>query len=130
YQVTDASGTTTVARTMAGSSTWNNLSVMVLRDSTGEERYYSNDANGIRQHGIFDPNVFIAGVGTVTATEIDSPPQVQASAEATLGVPVTSSGTATITYSGLGTFPLNYSVTSTPQAFETVSVPAGTFSNA
>jgi hypothetical protein len=129
YQINDASGTTTVVRTSAG-PLFDGDAVIVLSDSTDEKYYYSNDANGIRLHRVSHPNVFVPGFGTTTATEVDTPPQVLANAESTLGEPVTSGGTATLTYDGVGTFPLSYLVTSTPEAFETVSVPAGTFSNA
>lgn len=121
YRISDSNGTTSVVRNMVGSGTVNGQAVVVMRDSDGTEYYFTNNANGIRFHGTYVP-----GVGT----DVYSPPQVLASANATLGVPVSGSGTATLTFPGLGTFSLSYTVTSMPETSGSVTVPAGSFNGA
>lgn len=123
-------GTTTNIRTMVGTRLINGSVVSVLRDSSGEESYYTNDANGIREHGEFIPSFFVPGAGTYTATVTLSPPLLVAPSDVTLGVTSSGSGTATLLISGLGTFPLSATISSTAQGFELVSVPAGSFNDA
>src|SRR5260221_1010400 len=95
-QWTYSSSDGTFTQSILGVGVFNGAPVVVLGDSKGRRSYYTNDANGIRQHGEFDPNVSISGV-TFQAIGILSPPQILANADATLGIPVTSSGDITIT---------------------------------
>ncbi|MBI2802614.1 MAG: hypothetical protein HYX63_20435 [Gammaproteobacteria bacterium] len=108
-------------RKEVGITVFNDTPVHVVQDTlNNDEHYYTNDGNGVRDHGSFDPAVDAGSAGLVGATGTYLPPQILLLPNATLGVPVTSSGTLNFAISGIGTFPLSYTLTSTPEAFETV----------
>jgi len=85
--------------------------------SNGEQIYFTNDSNGIREHREYDP--------TPPATTVTlNPPFKFGDAQTSLGVPVMTSGTAKV--SGY-TDPFPYTGSSTFQALDVITVPAGTF---
>ncbi len=106
----------------ASSGTFNGTPVMILRDNFGDESYFTNDAQGVRLHGQY----VVDAAGNETDQFV--PPVPFAAADATIGSAVQSSGTLYVTTEGT-TYPVSYTSTSTPVAFETVTVPAGTFQN-
>jgi hypothetical protein len=97
----------------------NGVDTKGFQDSDGIVDFFTNDSNGIRQHRSADPSV--------STTITYSPPIQSADAEASVGQTVNSSGTATVDVAGVGTFVLSYTSSSTVEAFETITVPAGTF---
>jgi PKD repeat protein len=89
---------------------------------------YSNNETGIIEHKEYYPNAFyFEGVGYVDLTIILTPPIKIVNATATIGETINSSGTANLTFSGVGTFPLNYNSTSKIVQFENITVPLGSF---
>ena len=101
----------------------NGTTVNIIRDTRENHLfYYTNDGNGVRQHGEFDPTLRVGSGPTLPATLTFTPPQISLLPSATLGVPVTSSGIASFEIQelqGLAIFPLRYTTTSTPETFET-----------
>lgn len=87
--------------------------------SDGSEMYMSNDAYGIRDHKEFYPDNGM----TVSL----NPPFVFADSRSAPGVPVQSSGTASIWLNSVPYTSAWYSASSTIQGMEMVTVPAGTF---
>src|SRR5438445_136463 len=117
-------GVTTETRTVSGTTTFNGAQVKVLRDQTGSERYYTNDASGLRSHGaLFTDPVY------GDETDFSNPPFIFLSREATIGASVFSSGT-TIAVLQSAALLFNYFSTATPVAIEPVIVAAGSFANA
>ena len=115
-----AIGTTVV--TGAPPTVVNGTTVNIVRDTRENHLfYYTNDSNGVRQHGAFDPTFNVGSGPTLPATFTFSPPQISLLQSATLGASVTSSGIANLELQGLATFPLRYTMTSTPEAFETLT---------
>ena len=94
---------------------------------SGEMSYYSNNENGISEHKEYAPNVFVEGVGFQDITVILNPPMKLANATGTIGEVINSSGTVNYTFSGLGTFLLNYESTSKFVQLENITVPLGSF---
>jgi hypothetical protein len=121
YHVSDG---TTETRTVAGSKSFSGVQVKIIRDQTGTENYFTNDNSGVGFHGGFF-------VDPVHGNETDtySPPVLVLSRDSTIGTTVSSSGNTT-GIQGSVTITLSYTSASTPLAFETVTVPAGTFANA
>jgi len=112
--------TTTV---LPGTANINGTDTKMLQYWDGAVDYFTNDGYGIRLHAEYLP-------GDESIPEsfgIFNPPIKIAEADSTLGVPVYSSGTATVQITGYGSFIFNYTSTVMPQAFESVTVPAGTF---
>ncbi len=123
YQVQDNVGTTQQTNTIApGTILVNGVNAKVMNLSTGDQNYYTNDANGIRQHRSVSS---VPGVGVITLTL--SPPEILATANATLSTPVTTNSTVSVNAPGVGNSSLPFTSTVTPVGFETVAVPAGTF---
>src|SRR5262245_37323245 len=119
YDVTDANGSLRVTVTVSPVPTIiNGVATTALMSSDGFTQYVSNDADGVRLHREFDPEAFDV---------ISSHPLRYAHALANVGD--TSSATATVNVNlfSLGVFTLAYTLSSTVEHFETVSVPAGTF---
>jgi hypothetical protein len=113
--------------TVAGSGMFAGLLVKILRDQRGSEQYLTNDALGVRLHGVYSVG---AGGNCGNETDTYSPPIQIAAADMTVGVPVYSSGTAFAADNVCGTLSLSYNATSVVVAIEpSVTVPAGTFAN-
>src|SRR5205809_1518047 len=123
YNVSDGTTSTTETRTVAGTRSFNGAQVKIIRDQTGSENYFTNDDAGVRVHGA----LFVDPVNG-NETDTYSPPVPFAARDSIIGTQVSGSGTAT-GVQGSTTFTLNYTSASTPLAIETVTVPAGTFTN-
>lgn len=113
----------TWTETVVGSGTVNGATVKIVRESAGDEAYYTNDLQGIRLHGYYFPDP----AGNETHTYI--PPLTLAAADAAIGAAVNGTGTMSVLV-GIQEFSGVYSSTSVPVGYENVSVPAGTFANA
>jgi subtilisin-like proprotein convertase family protein len=118
--------TTTV---LPGTVSVNGVPTKVFEDSdTGVREFYTSDANGVRLHQEFQPNVVIPNIGTVDLTVTFSPPIQVANEETGVGQTVNSSGTArTNSLPVAGVLQLPYSASFHIDDLETVTVPAGTF---
>ena len=114
------------AHVLAGTFTVNSIPTKLVDYGDGRAEYFTNDASGIRSHRVFTPAVLVLGQPR-DRTITFNPPVPWATSDATLDVEVTGSGTATMFFTGLGSAPLDYTSSSTPVAFESVTVPAGTF---
>jgi len=112
---------------LPGTVNVNDVDTKVMEHSDGYRQFFTNDTNGIRLHREYDPSLYIEGVGTFQSTVTFSPPLVFAAPVMTVGEEIHSSGTASFAFSGLGTYPLNYSATSVAEAIETIVVPFGSF---
>ncbi len=97
----------------------NSVNTKRIQYSYGVEIYLTNDNNGFREHREYYP-------GPPATLLTFSPPFKFADAQGTLGVPISSSGTASGNQGGVA-FSLPYSGSSTLEAFEVISVPAGIF---
>src|SRR5205809_3287428 len=124
YNVSDGTTSSTETRTVAGTRSFNGAQVKIVRDQAGNENYFTNDDAGVRVCGGFF-------VDPVYGNETDtySPPVPFAARDSIIGTPVSGSGSATGVQGGT-TITLSYTSASTPLAIETVTVPAGTFTNA
>src|SRR5438552_15785337 len=124
YNVSDGTTSSTETRTVAGTRSFNGAQVEIVRDQAGNENCFANDDAGVRFHGGFF-------VDPVYGNETDtySPPVPFAARDSIIGTPVSGSGSATGVQGGT-TITLSYTSASTPLAIETVTVPAGTFTNA
>ncbi len=87
--------------------------------SDGRQRFWTNDAQGLRFHRELD---LTGTIGTY------SPPFPAAQATVTLGDTVSGSGTIELVVPGQAPQLIPYTSTFTAEAFESVTVPAGTFS--
>jgi len=96
-------------------------------DDSGSSLNQSSNSSGIIRYKEFTPNIFIEGVGFEDLTITYNPPRKLANATATIGEIVNSSGVFDYTLSSLGTYQLNYDVTSKFVKFENIIVPAGSF---
>lgn len=107
------------------------IATKVVQQSGGEysgtTTNYSNNTTGISEHKEYSPDVFIEGVGFQDITAILTPPMKFANTTVNIGDLINSSGTVNYTFSGLGTFPLNYNSTAKFVRFENVTVPLGNF---
>ena len=104
------------------------VETVVFRDSQGMKEYYSNDGEGIRLHRQFAPNVFIQGLGRVNLSVTFVPPLLMSESTAQIGQSFTSSGFAkTNSLPRVGVLTAPYSSNFTLEAFDRVTVPAGTF---
>ncbi len=119
YQLNGSGSYTT---RVLGVANINGIDTTMVQLSDGVVQYFTNDGYGIRLHAEYNP------IGPYPYWGSFSPPLKFAEADSTLGVPVYSSGTVILQITGYGTFTFNYSSNVIPQAFETVTVPAGTFS--
>src|SRR6266480_3213391 len=124
YNVSDGTTSSTETRTVAGTRSFNGAQVKIIRDQTGSENYFTNDDAGVRVHGA----LFVDPVNG-NETDTYSPPVPFAARDSIIGTPVSGSGSAT-GVQGSTMFTLSYTSASTPLAIETVTVPAGTFTNA
>lgn len=88
-------------------------------DSDGVEAYYTNDANGIREHKEYDPE-------PPSASIVFSPPSILGNSSSVVGVPLVTTGTVT-GFLGTTPFSVPYNSTSTAIGLETVTLPAGKF---
>ncbi len=103
------------------------VATKALQDSDGLVQYYTNDSNGVRLHREFAPPMDLGDGVLRSATLTFSPPLQLAAAQTSVGDTISGNGTATFFIAGLGTFPLNYAITSTIEIEEHVSVPLGNF---
>ena len=117
-------GVTTETRTVTGTTTFNGAQVKVVRDQTGTEQYFTNDASGVRFHGGF----FVDAVSG-NETDFYTPPIALLARQVTIGSSSYSSG-ALIAVEDSNAMSLSYSSTTTPVAIEAITVAAGTFANA
>src|SRR5947207_3612275 len=124
YNVSDGTTSSTETRTVAGTRSFNGAQVKIIRDQAGNKNYFTNDDAGVRVHGA----LFVDPVNG-NETDTYSPPVPFAARDSIIGTQVPGSGSAT-GVQGSTTFTLNYTSASTPLAIETVTVPAGTFTNA
>src|SRR6266480_3951252 len=124
YNVSDGTTSSTETRTVAGTRSFNGAQVKIIRDQAGNENYFTNDDAGVRVHGA----LFVDPVNG-NETDTYSPPVPFAARDSIIGTPVSGSGSAT-GVQGSTMFTLSYTSASTPLAIETVTVPAGTFTNA
>ncbi|HEY5291241.1 MAG TPA: fibronectin type III domain-containing protein, partial [Burkholderiales bacterium] len=84
--------------------------------------------NGIREHSQFKSNLYVPGLGFTAVTATFSPPILDAPAIATMGLSITSSGTMNYSIpAALINSDLSYTTSATLEAFETITVPVGTF---
>jgi len=115
----------TVTSTVTGSGDFNGATVRIVHDSTGDESFYTNGAQGVYLHGALfaDP---------VNGNEIDvyTPPVKVAAPETSVGAMATGSGTVTAYVGGMPIVMASYSSTATVVGLENVTVPAGTFQDA
>lgn len=112
---------------LAGEVEVGGILTRVLQGSDGITSYYTGDAHGVRLHRQFEPGVDFGDGIPRDFTVTYNPPLQIAQAQVNIGKETTATGTASSTVSGLGTFILNYSVTSVIVAIETVTVPLGNF---
>ena len=124
YQTNGVSGTRTV---QPGSYYINSVATKLIQYSEGDQRYMSNDANGIREHKAYTPPSYVAGLGYVSETDVFSPPIRFANANANIGDYAPLSGTVTVTLGGNAPFILNYAGSSSVIGYESVTVPTGTY---
>jgi hypothetical protein len=120
----DGSPPTAETRTYAGAAAVFPGVQEVVRDQAGNERYFTNDELGLRLHGM--RTEYPSG----DVVDQYSGPWILLPADATVGMPVQSLGQISIAIEGssFGTV-LNYSATATLVGIETVTVPAGTFTD-
>jgi len=115
-------------QTVQPGSYWvNGVATKLVRHSNGDETYATSDSAGIREHKDFVASIYIQGYGYTSGSQTLNPPIKHADAETSIGATVYQSGVDTFVYTGIGSFPLSYSWSSTIVGYETVSVPAGTF---
>ena len=122
-------GVVVPAMTITNTQLVNFVATMGLSDpSDGSSMYFSNDALGFRLHRIFVPQQFVPGCGTVDESLTFGAPVIVLPASGTLGqAVVTTGGPATLDLGACGFFNIGHNSTSTLQAIERVSVPAGQF---
>jgi len=114
---------TAVPGTNDGSLVW---TIQDLPENT--EDYYSNDAQGIRNHGSYLPSFDLGGGQFTWARLAVSPPLLEAPPDVSPGQSVASTGAVSLTLGISATpYPLNYSFSNTFQGHETITVPAGIF---
>ncbi len=112
---------------LPGTVSVNGVPTKRVQSSDGSMSYYTNDANGVRLHRQFEPDVLYED-GIARDTEITYTPALKFAANQTsVGDVFTGQGTATYVIAGLGTTSLDYELTSEIQPEEQVSVPLGTF---
>jgi hypothetical protein len=124
YQVNGSNVTTMV---LPGTVDVNGAATKAFQDDDGFTNYFTNDANGVRFHRQFVPNVFIEGLGTVDVTITLSPPVRLISALSNTAATLNSTGTAFAMTSTGETASVDYSAGYAVQGFESITVPKGTF---
>jgi cyclophilin family peptidyl-prolyl cis-trans isomerase len=113
---------------LSGTAIVNNIATKAIQSSDGSMTYVTNDANGIREHQGYDPNFYMPGAGIAPLTMTFSPPLLDAPANIINLQTYNSTGTLnySIPLAGINSN-LSYNFSSTPEAFETITVPAGTY---
>ena len=92
----------------------------------GSQEYYSLDANGLRLHRLFTPNVPIDGLGRVDLTLTFNPPITFANLISEVGQTFTSSGVArTNSLRRIGVLEFPYNASFVLAGIDTITVPAG-----
>lgn len=120
YELDDTPGVNSVVTVLAGTTSVNGVATTGLQtqDPPGTTvAYFTNDGNGIRLHRQLDDG------DTLTY----NPPIRIASAAASFGQTLTTSGSVTYVAAGLGTFEMSYTAESRSGASELLDVPAGQF---
>jgi len=126
YEVDGSCCSTTTV--LEGTTDVNGVPTKALDDTDGFTNYLTNDADGIRLHRQFEPEVFIPGMSIVDLTATFIPPIKIADAVTDIGQTVNSTGIArTNDLPGVGVLDLLYSARFTVEAFESITVPAGNF---
>ena len=94
----------------------------------GAKEFYTSDSNGIRLHRIFQPNVYIEGVGYINFSLTFIPPVVYADEWVQIGQTFESSGIVrTNNLPLVGVVEFLYDASFTFEGFDNVTVPAGSF---
>ena len=100
----------------------------IMRGPAGLRDYYTNDAQGVRLHREFMPNVYIPGIGVTDMEVTLIPPMRIAARKIVVGQTITTSGIArTNDLPVVGVMELSYNSTFTVEASENITVPAGNF---
>jgi hypothetical protein len=100
----------------------------IVKTTGGLRDYYTNDAEGVRLHREFQPNVYIPGIGVTDMEVTLIPPMRIAAGKVAIGQTINSSGIArTNDLPVVGVMELSYYSTFTVEASENITVPAGNF---
>ncbi|MEY2632182.1 MAG: hypothetical protein RIR00_836 [Pseudomonadota bacterium] len=94
-----------------------------IYSTEGETNYFTNDAAGLREHG----GEFVSSGGNPGGTVSFSPAMLHLPAEFNLGTTTTTSGTVLFQFDGRPDASLQFTLKASPKTFESVTVPAGTF---
>ncbi len=105
--------------TVLPQSAFNGVQAFGVRDNEGDIEYYTNDVNGLLDYGSFD--TVDGQISTV------SPPVKFLEAQPLIGEVINQTGTFTLFDPINGSFPLDYTFSSTVQGLETITVPLGTY---
>lgn len=122
YQIND-SGYTYSSTILQGVGYIGETGTKIMQTSDGVLQFFTNDQSGIRLHAESHPG----NASTPPYFAVFYPPVKIAEAEFTLGVPVNTSGTVVIEYSGIGTRAVAYSSSAIAQGVEMITVPVGIF---
>lgn len=98
----------------------NGVTTKQLWSSDGSIDYWTNDVNGIRLHAMYDPE-------PPAALFIFNPPMVLSSRTMDIPQTVDSFGLISVEFDDGGIFVANYTASSTAQARESLTVPAGSY---
>ncbi len=127
YQLNGNPFDTATVRVLDGTVVVNGIATKAIEVSDLATENYTNDSNGLRLHRLFIPPLDFGDGVLRSITFTFSPPLRIAAAQSSIGQSIDGSGNATLVITGLGSFPLSYSSTSTLVAEENVSVPLGNF---
>ena len=100
---------------------------IIQYSSDKSQDYYTSDDDGIRLQGGFVPSMYIEGYGHFAVRETMDPPVKMAQGTPSLGQAFHSAGTVRAQVLGIGTAETTYTSDFTVSAYESVTVPAGTF---
>ena len=126
YQINGNAALTETDTVLNGTVLVNGVATKAVQDSDGLVSYYTN-TDGVKLHRQFEPGVDFGDGVPRNFTVTYSPPLQLAAAQTFVGDTISGNGTVTFVIAGLGTFPINYSLTSTVEIEENVSVPLGNF---
>ena len=115
-------GNTNHTETVLGGTVMvNGVATKVVQDSNGLESYYTNDANGFRLHRQLEPGVDFGDGVPRDFTVTYSPPLQFLAAQTHVGDEFSGNGNVTADIAGIGSFALNYALTSKIEILENVS---------
>ena len=118
YTYTDDS-TLENSNTILNQSNFNGVNAFGIQDSEGDIEYYTNDENGLLNHGFIDT--------TDNSNIIATPPLKILDSNPFIGQRIETSGILTFNDPQTGTFNLDYTYSSIVKGYETITVPIGTF---